>query len=340
MSYAQNFEDAYLFRLFGHLDSGTYVDVGAYSPTIDSVTKVFYDRGWSGINIEPVEKLMAPFRTERVRDVNLQIALGRDSSTRTIFSMPESGLSSLVESIADEARDRHGFAIQEAEVECRSLDSVWDEHLPGVVVQFLKIDVEGLEREVLDGASAVLSGGMAEVLIVESIHPGTRLPSHETFEPMLLDAHYRFAWFDGVNRWYLSPSTQVRAEELAIPVNCFDNIAPYPISHQVSVLTQVVAAAKTEQERLIADADRLRTDLNELASQAQGHAAELRSVQQHLETCIAEQHSYRAELEASRHLNAELQVELANLLDSTSWKVTGPVRRLMDFTQVIRRRSS
>ena len=54
ISYPQNFEDAVLNRVFHDVENGRYIDVGAYDPVIDSVTKHFYDKGWTGVNIEPV----------------------------------------------------------------------------------------------------------------------------------------------------------------------------------------------------------------------------------------------------------------------------------------------
>ena len=54
VSYAQNFEDVLLWRALGHIKNGVYIDVGANSHVEQSVTKVFYDAGWSGINIEPL----------------------------------------------------------------------------------------------------------------------------------------------------------------------------------------------------------------------------------------------------------------------------------------------
>src|SRR5439155_713143 len=54
VSYAQNGEDFTLWCALHDVDAGTYIDIGAYDPDIDSVTRAFYDRGWSGINIEPV----------------------------------------------------------------------------------------------------------------------------------------------------------------------------------------------------------------------------------------------------------------------------------------------
>ena len=53
VSYSQNFEDVMLWRALKDVENGFYIDVGANHPAIDSVTKLFYENGWSGINIEP-----------------------------------------------------------------------------------------------------------------------------------------------------------------------------------------------------------------------------------------------------------------------------------------------
>ena len=42
-----------LARVFAGRRTGFYVDVGAADPVNLSVTKWFYDLGWSGLNIEP-----------------------------------------------------------------------------------------------------------------------------------------------------------------------------------------------------------------------------------------------------------------------------------------------
>ena len=63
ISYAQNFEDVILQRVFHACDQGRYVDIGGYDPRIDSVTKHFYDRGWSGVNVEPVERFHQKFES-------------------------------------------------------------------------------------------------------------------------------------------------------------------------------------------------------------------------------------------------------------------------------------
>ena len=74
-SYAQNFEDVMLARAFPGA-SGFYVDVGANDPDIDNVTRVFYERGWSGINIEPLSVNSEEIRKKRPRDINLEMVVG------------------------------------------------------------------------------------------------------------------------------------------------------------------------------------------------------------------------------------------------------------------------
>ena len=64
VSYAQNFEDVMLWRAFSHIESGFYIDVGAQHPTIDSVSLAFYERGWTGIDIEPVPEYASLLREQ------------------------------------------------------------------------------------------------------------------------------------------------------------------------------------------------------------------------------------------------------------------------------------
>ncbi|MFO1146553.1 MAG: hypothetical protein U1E33_08440 [Rhodospirillales bacterium] len=82
ISYAQNFEDVLLFRCFGKLPDGFYVDIGAFDPVVDSVTKAFYDQGWSGINVEHSPSI-EDLRRDRPRDINLAIAIS-DAEGRPI----------------------------------------------------------------------------------------------------------------------------------------------------------------------------------------------------------------------------------------------------------------
>src|SRR5947207_1633576 len=67
--------------------AGFYVDVGANDPDIDNVSRVFYERGWSGINIEPLSANSAELRSKRPRDINLEIAVGEEEGTITFYEI-------------------------------------------------------------------------------------------------------------------------------------------------------------------------------------------------------------------------------------------------------------
>jgi FkbM family methyltransferase len=82
-----------LWRALKTIQKGFYVDVGANDPDIDSVTKAFYELGWNGINIEPVEQWFDKIVEKRSRDINLQLAVGDKKGKITIYEIPDTGLS-------------------------------------------------------------------------------------------------------------------------------------------------------------------------------------------------------------------------------------------------------
>ena len=76
ISFAQNFEDVMLYRVFRGQPTGFYIDVGAADPTHRSVTRLFYDLGWRGINIEPRQMFFEELQHARPRDINLDCGAG------------------------------------------------------------------------------------------------------------------------------------------------------------------------------------------------------------------------------------------------------------------------
>src|SRR5262245_29169044 len=94
VSYAQNGEDVRLRRAFRDQSSGFYVDVGANDPVEYSITKHFYDAGWSGINVEPSPGPYARLLRDRKRDVNLNVGCSNRSGSMRLYAGREApGLS-------------------------------------------------------------------------------------------------------------------------------------------------------------------------------------------------------------------------------------------------------
>ena len=88
ISFAQNHEDILLDRVFHGRTDGFYIDVGACHPVCHSVTKLFYDRGWRGINIEPIPGMFDILARDRGRDVNLPIGLSNREEKLRFFEVP------------------------------------------------------------------------------------------------------------------------------------------------------------------------------------------------------------------------------------------------------------
>ena len=142
--------------------------MGAGGPVEDSVTKLFYDRGWSGINIEPGPKFVK-LEASRPRDVNLRIAVSSDETQREFrVSKSHPGLSTFYPT---ESRERlpGGFSFESELVQRRTLQHILDEHGRGCQVDFLKIDVEGAEADVLRSLDLIAT--RPTVLLVEAVTP-------------------------------------------------------------------------------------------------------------------------------------------------------------------------
>ncbi|MGH2810685.1 MAG: FkbM family methyltransferase, partial [Actinomycetota bacterium] len=101
---------------------------------------------------------------------------------------------------------------------------------------FIKIDVEGFEAEVIRGGD--FRRWRPRVVLVEATKPNTTIPSHEEWEKVLLDAGYVFAYFDGLNRFYLRPEDQELQKHFEIPVNVFDDYQPFEYVRQIRLLDE------------------------------------------------------------------------------------------------------
>src|SRR5487761_1104221 len=108
ISYAQNREDILLQAFFAPNEIGFYVDIGAYDPDIDSVTKHFYLKGWHGINVEPQLNRYKLFKQKRPKDINIHCGIAAKEGELSLRSYENEGLSTFSISVKKSYKDAEG----------------------------------------------------------------------------------------------------------------------------------------------------------------------------------------------------------------------------------------
>ncbi len=201
LSYAQNMEDMHLSLLFEGEAAGFYIDIGGGHPVADNVSFRASLAGWHGIVVEPQAALHRLYSAIRPRDIALDVLVGRSAGEAAFHAVDRlHGFSTMVET---HAKGAAGFGVSYA-TNVRSvttLAALCAQHRHERI-DWLKIDVEGAEADVLAGND--WARFRPRVVLIEAIAPGSMEPSHEAWEPDLLAAGYRFAFFDGLNRWYVA----------------------------------------------------------------------------------------------------------------------------------------
>jgi FkbM family methyltransferase len=225
ISYAQNMEDVVLCRLIELVPKGVFVDVGAGHPILENPTYALYQAGWRGVNVEPMAREAAMFADERPDDVTLQVALGSEPGKITLFEAPlENRGATTFDVKTVELYRADGQRFDEFEVEVVTLKSVVEQQKLSQI-HVLKIDVEGMEREVLLGAD--LATIQPWVVVVEATAPNSQVATHEQWEPLVLQAGYALALFDGLNRFYVRCDLTEVHQLLSAPANVFDSWVSY-----------------------------------------------------------------------------------------------------------------
>lgn len=143
-------EDLILARLFDSKPNGFYVDVGAHHPIRYSNTHLFYTLGWNGINIDAMPGSMALFNQTRSRDINLEIAVNEKQTTLVYHIFNEPALNTFDPDFAKKFDGLGTFRIIEIkEIQTQTLAGILTKYAPNKTIDFMSVDVEGLDLAVL-----------------------------------------------------------------------------------------------------------------------------------------------------------------------------------------------
>lgn len=294
VSYAQNCEDLMLWRALKHVEKGFYIDVGANDPVADSVTKAFYDRGWHGINVEPLPEHHADLLRARPRDINLPCAAGAQAGEVDIWACDVRGWATAsADVMTQHVSAGHQGAFHR--VRMSTLADICSQYVTGEI-HFLKIDVEGYEQAVIQGMD--FSRFRPWLLVVEANRPNSTEETHVQWEPGLVLQGYELVYADGLNRYYAAREHPELRAAFRYPPNVFDHYVRAD-HHQAQELTQ----------------------------QARAQAEEVQTKAQQ-----AEAKAQQAQLLAQHHL-----AQLQSVYASKSWRITAPLRALMQMLKTDRR---
>jgi FkbM family methyltransferase len=128
--------------------NGFYIDVGCYHPIRLSNTKFLYDKGWKGINIDISNKSIDLFKIARKKDINLNIGIGnKNKVSEAYFKKDIFHANTLVYDHAEKLLGEY----TKKKINVYTLNSVINNHAKNKKIDFLDIDCEGKDLEVLEG---------------------------------------------------------------------------------------------------------------------------------------------------------------------------------------------
>lgn len=243
-TYAQNREDLYLYGILHEISKGFYVDVGANHEKLHSVTRLFYDLGWKGINIEPNPKLIREFKRYRRRDINIQCGVSDKKGELIFREYPDyDGLSTVSDEIK-KINEGHNMAYHEYPIQVKTLRSIFKENRVKVI-DYLKIDIEGHELFALKGND--WKKYRPKVVLFE----GTK--GKECIE-FLKKQNYTLEFFDGLNYYMIDKKQNnltIHDYAGAVLTKGIFTLREKRIQENVKDLEKIIAKIPAEQQKIL-----------------------------------------------------------------------------------------
>jgi FkbM family methyltransferase len=173
-SFSQCGEDLIIRFIFDRIgiQKPSYIDIGAHHPFFLSNTAIFYKSGSCGINIEPDPALFKKIAAKRKRDINLNIGLAPSIGTMNFYRMNPSTLSTFSREEAIVLQKEAGYQLSTIEkIPVDNLENIIKKYHADVFPDFLSLDVEGLELDILKQID--FKNNYPKVLCLETLSSST-----------------------------------------------------------------------------------------------------------------------------------------------------------------------
>lgn len=152
--YGQAGEDAIISKTFSFVipvKNGRYVDVGSFHPYRHSNTYILYKAGWTGVNIDPRPGSKALFDRHRPKDINIEAGIAAENGTMTYYMISEDSTMNTFsrDNLAELGMLDH--VKKTIDVPVYSLRTLLEMYPEVSTIDYLNIDAEGFEMEILQG---------------------------------------------------------------------------------------------------------------------------------------------------------------------------------------------
>ena len=150
-NFSQGKEEQILNDIFSNQKKGFYVDIGCYHPRRFSNTAILYKKGWNGVNIDANAKNLNLFNRFRKRDKNINALISEKSENLKYYYFDDSALNGVLSETRVNSLMDYGYkVIKEENLVTKRLDDLLTFYeTPNNKIDFLDIDVEGLDLQVL-----------------------------------------------------------------------------------------------------------------------------------------------------------------------------------------------
>lgn len=303
ISYAQQFEDIILWRALKDVQNGAYIDIGANDPVVDSVSLLFYERGWRGLHVEPMPSYAKRLRELRPDETVVEAAVGDESKDITLFQIDGTGLTTAIAEYANRHQE-DGRTLEAVRVPCLHLSELFD-RFNRRHVHWMKIDVEGMEESVLRSWGDHPTRPW--VVVVEATIPNSPEPCFEAWEEHLFSRGYSFVYFDGLSRFYVHEDHEHLAKAFGLPPNVFDHIELSETSPFVGQVRLKLKQVEQELTARLIDLENASRSRSELEAKLEALQQSIAEAGQEISKLGSERKEALAAMQAAHSEAAELR---------------------------------
>jgi FkbM family methyltransferase len=195
VSYSQCGEDLivdFLLTWVLKIRNPSYLDIGAHDPFNFNNTYLFYKRGARGVNVEPDSDLFSKIAKYRPRDININKGVGiNENIISDFYIMSSRALNTFSRMEAERLCSMGNIKIDAVKkIELIHVNEIIAKYFHSKGLDFLSIDVEGLDLEVLK--SLDFDKHRPNVICVETIifNEGRKIEKHHSTIDFLLSKDY------------------------------------------------------------------------------------------------------------------------------------------------------